>query len=191
MPCATGWREIIRQQRGDHAHALAQHWQGQPGRRMRADSWLPLAAATALSALVLAGTYTVLSLSLGAHSDPVYSQIQALRLPPPVVAMPQPAPRPRLAQFLQSDIKSGLVAVRDEIDRSVVTIRGDGLFAPGSATLMPEREALMQRIADALAPGAGQRAGDGPHRQPADPHRALSVQLASLAKSARARCASC
>ena len=62
-----------------------------------------------------------------------------------------PAPKPRLAQYLQPDIKANLVRVSDEIDRSVVTIRGDGLFAPGSATLVPEREALMVRIAEALA----------------------------------------
>jgi type VI secretion system protein ImpK len=37
------------------------------------------------------------------------------------------------------------VRVRDEIDRSVVTIRGDGTFAPGSATLLEPREALMTR----------------------------------------------
>ena len=43
------------------------------------------------------------------------------------------------------------MAVRDEVDRSVVIIRGDGLFAPASATLASEREALMQRIGEALA----------------------------------------
>lgn len=148
--------QIIKQQRGDYPHALAQHWHGQAVKRARAYSWLPLAAATALAALLLVGVYLSLSFSLGGHSDPVFGQIQSLRLSPPVVAPPQPAPKPRLAQFLQSDIKAGLVAVRDEIDRSVVTIRGDGVFAPGSATLIAEREILMQRIADALAqvPGA-------------------------------------
>ena len=46
--------------------------------------------------------------------------------------------------------------MRDEIDRSVITIRGDGLFEPGSATLSADREVLMRRIAEALAqvPGA-------------------------------------
>ena len=41
--------------------------------------------------------------------------------------------------------------MRDEIDRSVITIRGDGLFEAGSATLSADREVLMGRIADALA----------------------------------------
>ena len=40
--------------------------------------------------------------------------------------------------------------MRDEIDRSVITIRGDGLFDPGSAILSSDREALMRRIAAAL-----------------------------------------
>jgi type VI secretion system protein ImpK len=71
------------------------------------------------------------------------------------VAAALPAPKPRLAQFLEPDIKAGLVAVRDEIDRSVVTIRGDGTFAPGSATLLAQREALMMRVADALAQVSG------------------------------------
>ena len=148
--------QILRQQRGDHSPALAQHWQGQTARRRVALSWLPLAAVTALAAVVLVAVHVGLSTSLSDKSDPVFGQIQGLRLPPPVVTMAQAAPKPRLAQFMAPDIKAGLVAVRDEVDRSVVTIRGDGLFAPASATLIPEREALMGRIADALALVGGQ-----------------------------------
>jgi type VI secretion system protein ImpK len=147
--------QIIRQQRGDHAPALAQHWQAHPAARRGMASWLPLIACAAAATLLLMAVYLSLAFSLGSRSDPVYGQIQSLRLTPPVVAQPQPAPKPRLAQFLQSDIKAGLVAVRDEIDRSVVTIRGDGAFATGSASLLPEREALMGRIADALAQVSG------------------------------------
>lgn len=147
--------QIIRQERGDHPAALAQHWQGQAATRRAAHSWLPLAAAASLCVLVLIGAYLAFLFSLGNRSDPVFGQVQGLRLAPPVVAAPQPAPKPRLAQFLQSDIKSEQVTVRDEIDRSVVIIRGDGAFATGSATLLPEREALMGRIADALAQVSG------------------------------------
>jgi type VI secretion system protein ImpK len=148
--------QIIKQQRGDHAPALAQHWQGQTTKRREALSWLPLTVVAAVATLVLVALHLALSSSLSDVSDPVFARIQALRLPPPVVAAAQPAPKPRLAQFLQSDIKAGMVAVRDEVDRSVVTIRGDGLFAPASATLVPEREELMGRIGDALALAGGQ-----------------------------------
>lgn len=143
--------QIIRQQRGPYAGDLAQHWQGQPMAQRRALSWLPLAVTAVLTVLLLVGIYSAFLFSLGGHTDPVYGQIQSLRLAPPVAPVAQPAPVPRLAQFLQSDIKAGLVAVRDEVDRSVVTIRGDGLFASGSAGLVPEREPLMSRIAQALA----------------------------------------
>ena len=148
--------QILKQQRGDHPGALAQHWQVQPVAPRRTPGWLPLAATAACCALLLAGVFTAFSLSLGAHSDPVYGQVQGLRLTPPVVSEPAPAPKPRLAQFLEPDIKAGLVAVRDEVDRSVVTIRGDGVFPAGSAQLVAEREALMGRIADALVQVGGQ-----------------------------------
>jgi type VI secretion system protein ImpK len=143
--------QILKQQRGDHPAALAQHWQGHSVQRRAALSWLPLAATAALAALVLVAVHLGFSYSLGERSDPVYSQIQSLRLAPPVQVVAQPAQKPRLAQFLEADIKAGLVAVRDEVDRSVVTVRGDGLFEAGSATLVPQREVLMKRIAEALS----------------------------------------
>ena len=148
--------QILKQQRGPYAPALAQHWQGQSVKRRAGLSWLPLAATAALAALVLVIAHLLFATSLSDLSDPVFARIQGLRLPPPVAAVAQAAPKPRLAQFLQSDIKSGLVAVRDEVDRSVVTIRGDGLFAPASATLVPEREELLGRIGEALALVGGQ-----------------------------------
>jgi len=124
---------------------------GHAAKRRRGLSWLPLAAFAAVAALVLVGVHLWLNFSLGSLSDPVYGQIQSLRLSPPVAQVAQPAPKPRLAQFLIGDIKAGTVAVRDEIDRSVITIRGDGLFEPGSASLSDDREVLMRRIAEALA----------------------------------------
>lgn len=148
--------QIVRRQRGDHAPALAEHWRGQAAPRRAGLSWLPLAATAAVAALAMVGVHLALALSLSDRSDPVFARIQGLRLPSPVAPVAQPAPTPRLAQFLQPDVKAGLVAVRDEIDRSVVTIRGDGLFAPASATLAPEREALMGRIGDALVLAGGQ-----------------------------------
>lgn len=143
--------QILRKERGDYAQPLAQHWRGQALKRRSLLSWLPLWVSAAVAATLLAGIYLLLAFSLGGLSDPVYGQIQGLRLMPPTPPVTLPAPKPRLAQFLASEIKAGLVAVRDEIDRSVITIRGDGLFDPGSASLSGDREALMRRIAEALA----------------------------------------
>ena len=148
--------QIIRQQRGPYPQALALHWPVQPRKQAKVLSWLPLAVIAVVALLALAAIYGVFLAALGQRSEPVYERIQSLRLSPPVAPVAQPAPQPRLAQFLQSEIKAGLVAVRDEVDRSVITIRGEGLFAGGSATLAPEREGLMMRIADALAKQPGQ-----------------------------------
>ena len=149
--------QIITKERGDHASALAQNWRGEAAKRRTILTWLPLWVTAAVMGLALVGAYLWLSFRLSAASDPVYAQVQELRLLPPTTTVVKlPAPTPRLAQFLQSEIKAGLVAVRDEVDRSVITVRGDGLFAPASATLSAEREALMRRIAESLAraPGA-------------------------------------
>lgn len=147
--------QILKQRRGDYAPALAQNWQVQSAQKRLSFQWLPLAAIGALAALLLLGVFLTQSFSLTGRSDPVFGQIVGLRLPPPVVTPPQPAPKPRLAQFLQSDIKGGLVEVRDDVDRSILTLRGDGLFAPGSDTLQDEHRALMERIGDALAQVSG------------------------------------
>jgi type VI secretion system protein ImpK len=80
---------ILKQQRGDVPSALADHWRGQPVTRRAAWSWLPIAGAAALTAIVLVGAYLAFSISLGNRSDPVFAEIQSIRLPPPVVAPPQ------------------------------------------------------------------------------------------------------
>lgn len=148
--------QIIRRERGPSPQALAPHWQGRPAPQQRVLTWLPLAVTAAAGTLLLGAAYAAFAWSLAGHVDPVYARIQQLRLPPPVAPVAQPAPQPRLAHFLQSDIRADLVDVRDEIDRSVVTLRGDGLFAPASATPASAQESLLARIADAVVRAGGQ-----------------------------------
>jgi type VI secretion system protein ImpK len=69
--------------------------------------------------------------------------------PPKPVARP-PAPQPRLATFLAPEIQQGLVTVQDSVDRSVVTIVGDSLFAKGSGTISDKYKPLIDRIGDEL-----------------------------------------
>ncbi|WP_374593843.1 type VI secretion system protein TssL, long form, partial [Aquabacterium sp.] len=54
------------------------------------------------------------------------------------------------------EIEAGLVAVRDLPDRSVVTIKGDGFFDPGSADIADRVKPLLVRIADGLNGVQGQ-----------------------------------
>ena len=147
---------MLKPARGDYSPALAQHWQGAPQARRLMLSWLPLWVTAAVVSLLLLATYFGLNFGLSGHSDPVFGSIQALRLAPPVPPNPQPAAKPRLAQYLQADIRSGILTVRDEVDRSVVTLRGDGLFEAGSAALSERSEAILTRVAQSLSKVAGQ-----------------------------------
>jgi len=79
--------------------------------------------------------------------------VQAIDRP---VVQPKLVERPRLAGFLADEIKAGRVAVEDAVDRSVVTIRGDELFASGSASIVDNFQPLMLRIADAIRKVKGQ-----------------------------------
>ncbi len=147
--------QILKKERGDYPPALAQNWRGEAPTRRSALTWLPLWVTAAVAGLLLVGAYLLMSFQLSGNSDPVYAGIQDLRLTPPTPAVKQLATKPRLAQFLQSEIKAELVAVRDEVDRSIIVVRGDGLFGPASATLTRERETLMNRIALALGQVTG------------------------------------
>ena len=75
--------------------------------------------------------------------------------------------------------------VQDLADRSIVTIKGDGFFEPGSAVIVGQRAAAARAHRAGAERHAGPRADHRPHRQPADPHAALSVELASVAGARR------
>ncbi|OYU72236.1 MAG: hypothetical protein CFE45_40685, partial [Burkholderiales bacterium PBB5] len=111
------------------------------------------------TALLLAGTFLALRVAVNAESDPTFHGLRALAPPrhaapaaasPPVQAAAAPAPVPRLATFLKPEVDAGLVEVRDYADRSVVRVRGDGLFEPGSAQVQDRVRPVLDRIAQAL-----------------------------------------
>ena len=55
-----------------------------------------------------------------------------------------------LRGFLKPEIEAGLVAVKDEADRSVVILKGDGLFASASTVVRDRYEPVINRIAQAM-----------------------------------------
>jgi type VI secretion system protein ImpK len=143
---------LLRRQQGDYERDLSPHWRGAQALRSRVLTVLPLWVILAVCGVILLGIFLFFRLQLMELSDPVYAQIQQLRVrstvPPPRPATP-PA-KPRLATFLEPEIQAGLVTVRDENSRSIITIHGDGLFRPGSATVSVEYLPLLGRIAEAL-----------------------------------------
>jgi type VI secretion system protein ImpK len=119
--------------------------------------WVGFAVCAALLPLLLLG----LRLKLAADAEPVFRNIHALgEIPVQTIDRPPQQPRlierPRLARFLAEDIKAQRVAVEDAADRSVLTIRGDELFASGSASIEGDLQPLLLRIADAIRKVKGQ-----------------------------------
>jgi type VI secretion system protein ImpK len=144
--------EMVRAHTPAHDGALSARMQ--PVATMR-PGWVDATPAWVFCAVALAlalGLYASYATVLNRESDAVYASLQRLRLP----ATPEPAPaiqtaaRPRLATLLQPEVREGLVSVRDEANRSIVLIQGDGLFQPGSAEVDAQVVPLLGRIASAL-----------------------------------------
>lgn len=145
----------IRSARGEPERALSPHWRGVAVQRDRLSQYMPpwvaIAAGLSLLLVLLLG----LRLKLAADAEVVFNHIHALgeismpsleqqAMPPKIVE------RPRLAGLLADDIRDGRVVVQDAADRSVVTVRGDQIFASGSAAIIDELQPLMRRIAQAI-----------------------------------------
>jgi len=150
--------ELIRKDRPPLEPQLSPHWRGEGAGTARLRDTLPLWVLAVACALLLALTWVGMRLWLNYRSDAVYSAIASLHVPQPQRALPPPAPAPmpRLARFLQSEIEAGLVTVTDEADRSTVRLRGDSFFASGSAEPTAASLPVLRRIGEALALVKGQ-----------------------------------
>src|SRR5262249_2448168 len=140
--------QIIRKQRGDYERDLSPNWRGLGDVSQRRLGWLPLWVVAAVTVVGLIGIFVAFDWSLGSSSDRLAAEIASLRVAAPVAR--RASATPRLATFLQDEIRLGLVKVDDHLDRSVVTILGDGLFRPGEASIGSENQGLLARIGDAL-----------------------------------------
>lgn len=149
--------QILRAAAPEYAGALSPHWEGEKDDGNH--GWRLLPAWVVASVALLAGVLIFLwfTFALANRSDDVFAQIGAVRVakfaPPsaPVAPIKALQSKPlRLAQFLEPEIREGLVAVRDEPDRSTVTLRGDGLFKSGSSAVLDRYLPTLKRIAAAL-----------------------------------------
>ncbi len=147
-------------QHGGFEPALSPNWRGASGKGEPLwrviPVWVLAAGAAVLCLLLQVG----LSLHLSQLSDPVFGALHKIRmeLPAPAAAAMAAAPAPtapelapvRLRAVLAADIDRGLVSVAETAQRSVVTLRGDGVFASGSGEVDADFLPLLGRIGDAL-----------------------------------------
>jgi type VI secretion system protein ImpK len=145
----------IRSARGDADRELSPHWRGMTVLRNRLSQclppWVAAVAGLALLMLMLLG----LRMQLASDAEGVFNNIHALgEVKAPLLERPLPPPkrvqRPQLAVLLAHDIQAGRVAVHASPGGSIVTLRGDEVFASGSATVNADLQPLMRRIAQAL-----------------------------------------
>ncbi len=138
--------------RGDRE--LSPHWLGERAAGTRLRDGMPVWVVAAFTGVALAAVFFGLRLAVNARTDPTFASLQSIDVrrtaAPALAAAAAPVP-PRLSAFLKPEVDAGLVEVRDLADRSVVTIRGDGFFDPGSAQVAQRVLPLLQRIGQALA----------------------------------------
>jgi type VI secretion system protein ImpK len=146
--------QMLRGNRADGDKTLSPRWEGVPAKVSRLRDGLPMWVVASLAGLTLLGIYLVLSVSLNNASDNIFTTLQALDVKAAPVTAPPPPPvpaaAPRLATFLKGEVEQGLVQVRDLSDRSIVVIKGDGFFEPGSSVIADRTLPLLARIAEGL-----------------------------------------
>jgi type VI secretion system protein ImpK len=143
--------QLIESTRGERSGALSVRWKGVEKAAVPPWTLVPLWVATALALLIGFGVFVWYSYRLAAQSDEVFAAVNSVRMPKlrapePVVA----AVKPRLRQFLEPEIREGLVEVNDESDRSTIILRGDGLFDPASIEVKTRYISVLSRVAIAL-----------------------------------------
>ncbi|CAN7333606.1 DotU family type VI secretion system protein [Paraburkholderia sp. DD10] len=146
--------QLIRQTRGEFDAPLSPHWRDEiPAERARRLA-VPVWAWAAVAGLIGFGAFVAFDLTLARRSDEVFTAIDRVRVPhlqqQAAASAVHPAAAPRLAGFLDPEVRAGFVSVRDDAERSVVTLHGDGLFESGSASVIDRYAAVLARVADAL-----------------------------------------
>lgn len=144
--------QMIRGVRGQYAPALSVHPEDQPVMRKLWRPVVPLWACTALAGFIACLFYIGLNWRLGDYTSPVLAAVYQTTLPDVTIKNPAPRHPPvlNLRAFLSPEIKAGLVAVRDESDRSVVILKGDGLFASASTVVRDRYKPVIDRVAKAM-----------------------------------------
>lgn len=145
--------QLLGRERSEAGRELSPEWQTHAKRNPPLRDTIPLWVMAAVAALILALVYFGASYLLNRRSDPSFSAILGLKVPPPaattkpaVVKIPN-----RLQQYLPEEIAAGKIEVRDLADRSIVLVHSDGLFDPGSANISESFNALLGRIGMAVA----------------------------------------
>ncbi|WP_176061397.1 type VI secretion system protein TssL, long form [Paraburkholderia sp. BCC1876] len=181
--------KLLHETGGGYALPLSPEWRAAdrtPVRRVRRG--LPLWAWLLFVGVSGSASFTAFLLATTAHADRVYAAIVTLHLPELNTHASDAPPSNRLRQALDADLQSGLLALREEADRSVIAMRGDGLFNSGSATANPAYLPVLVHLAGVLNRVSGEIAITGhTDNQPIRDHRFESNLALSQARASAVR----
>ncbi len=144
--------ECVRARRGDFERDLSPHWQGVDAPIRKGRGLLVLWVAASAAAAVLIAVFVLLKFSLADRSDAIAAVLDRANAPQAKVERKAPVEPvvPRLSKLLAEEIAAGRLEVAETAVESRVTIRSDGLFRPGSASVEDSYAPLLRRVAEAL-----------------------------------------
>lgn len=161
----------IREIRGEFERDLSPNWRGVEDRRNPLVRYVPFWVLGTVLVLLLVTIFIGFRTGLNRATDPVFQQLSAVGrdnvprmsvqstpatgvLPEQpgagVSVSPAPVKSTGLAQLLAPEISKGMLAVDEMQDKSLLIIRGDGVFRSGSATVQELYYPLLVRIGEAL-----------------------------------------
>jgi type VI secretion system protein ImpK len=156
--------EIIEARLGKRSRELSGRWRGAEIRARAVPGALAVWGVASACLLVLAALYFGYSVLLGARSDPVTRELARLKAPPVAVAVaaaaPKPAPAKEAAPSVGAELAKALASADIEVstapEGALILLKGDHLFAPGSARPDAKVFPVIERVAQELdkLPGA-------------------------------------
>ncbi len=135
---------LVSSARGPVPRPLSPQWRGVAAGRFRLLRRVPVWLSSMLAMTGLVCLYSYFHWSLSQAATPVHACIAAIATL--AHQRPEASPPLRLAGLLADDIAAGRVAVVDGDSASVVTFKGDGMFAVGQSQIRPQSQPLLARV---------------------------------------------
>ncbi|WP_434779544.1 type VI secretion system protein TssL, long form [Neisseria sp. Ec49-e6-T10] len=140
--------QIILEQRGPSDNVLSTHWRGVYSPLKAGRKVIPFWVLAVFAILIIGFTYYVCVWNLGRFFDTTSTTVASLTIPE--IKKPKLNNIIRLEPLLKREIDQKLITVKDEADRSTVTILGDGLFESASAQVKDKYFPVLATVSQAL-----------------------------------------
>lgn len=149
---------LVARARDAASNELSVNWRGEGAAAVNARRSIPGWLSGALALLVCAGVFGFLLDNVGTQRDMLAYRILQIGLDPQpqeavaagVVSQVPAASRLHLAELLKEEIARGLVRLREEPKRTLVTFPGDTMFVSGRSDVYAPMVAVLERVADEI-----------------------------------------